>query len=112
MAGQPIQFRLRTLMIVVAILAVPCAFVHFTQQQTAVRAAVLERAKELGGKAVWFEDGGRRNLELIALPPSTKVEDRRAIQAAFPDVPVFPLKADGNVLFDDGPWSTPMAPVK
>jgi hypothetical protein len=114
---RPFQFRLRTLIIAVTLLAVACACVHFTsqaaQQRAAQQAAALERVKELGGKPIWFkelgerpsEDGGGRKLYCIAMPISTKFEELHAIQVAFPDVPIFPLRADGSIRFEDDSWS-------
>jgi hypothetical protein len=101
---EDLQFRRRTLMIVVTLLAVPCAYVHFTLLPAQRRAAALERVKELGGRDYWFENRGR-NLEMIVLPRSTKLEDRRAIAAAPPGVGIFSMKDDGDAIFDLDAWS-------
>jgi hypothetical protein len=110
------QFRLRTLLIVVTVLAVPCAFVHFKrsedQRREAAKAAALERVKELGGSVTWLIASKNEQPELIVLPRSTIVKDRQAIQSAFPGVPLFPRKADGGTIFDLDAWSESAAQAK
>jgi hypothetical protein len=109
------QFRLRTLLIVVTLLAVPCALVHFKrsedQRREAAKAAALERIKQLGGSVAWLLDA-ENGPELIVLPRSTIVKDRQAIQSAFPGVPLFPMKSDGGTIFDLDAWSESAAQAK
>jgi hypothetical protein len=89
MADQPsphrrFQFRLRTLMIGVTLLAIPCAYLHWRVRPEQERDAALRRIVELGGSPFFVKSHDR--LYLIFLPATTKLEDRRAIRAALPGV--------------------------
>jgi hypothetical protein len=88
------QFRLRTLLIVVTLFAIACAYLHWQIRPEQEKEAALRRVVELGGSPIFVKAHDR--LYLVFLPATTKPEDRRAIRAAFPGVEILAFKPDGR----------------
>jgi len=89
-----LQFRLRTLMIVVTLLAVCCALIARQLERDRERKAALQLLTNIGGLC-YSEIDNRDSSLVIELPRESTLADRRRIAAAFPDA---------NILI----WQVPM----
>lgn len=102
------QFRLRTLFVVMTVLAIPCAWVGWQAKTVRARRAMLDQVllEYNGGSSVWPYDWpnppkdrngvvisipwirrllGDVTVTAIELPPDTSIEERRRVHAFFPE---------------------------
>jgi hypothetical protein len=97
------QFSLRTLLIVVTLLAVTSACLSWWAWPAQERDPVFRRILELDGTIFV---NSQDHLYLIILPATTRAEDRRAIRAAFPGVEIMAFNPGERRRFpfpDDAP---------
>jgi len=92
------QFRLRTLLIVVTLVAVPCAYVGWQAKVVRERRALLDSLKAAGGGAIpvfhyeyipppppWIRRVfGDETVEELLVPPKTDEETMARIRHLFP----------------------------
>jgi hypothetical protein len=81
------QFRLRTLFIAVTLLAVICAYFSWREKVAKERDAALKLVELVGGLA--NPDPTDPSRYVIVLPSNINIDERRSIQAAFPDADVW-----------------------
>jgi hypothetical protein len=95
-----LQFSLRTLLIGVTLLAVPCAYVGWQAKIVRDRRALLDSIKAAGGgdeTAMFYNSAspppppwlrrilGDETVELLLVPPATNEETMARIHRLFPD---------------------------
>jgi hypothetical protein len=108
------QFRLRTLLIGVTLLAMPCAYVGWLEKVIADRKAVREKTEAMGavftdrpGKDLIYLHGeppmpfprnwlGDRRASGIYIPPSFREEDVELVRRVFPEAWVSTDQSDWN----------------
>jgi hypothetical protein len=122
MADQPsprrrFQFRLRTLLIGVTLLAMPCAYVASQDRIVSERTAVLCWIREHKGSSTTGEPDSPRSttkqqqpaavswvrrllgdhqINHIELPPDTDIGEVRRIRTMFPESDVYAYRWDGS----------------
>ena len=100
------QFRLRTLMIGVTVLAVACAYVAHEAKIVRERKAMLAQIESAGGYWTWQIPTdprptvswvrqllGDEPKQFLYLPPTTSAEDRRRIGVLFSETMIIELSA-------------------
>jgi hypothetical protein len=107
------QFRLRTLMIGVTLLAVPCAYVGWQAKIVRERRALLDEINAAGGGEVpadiahrppWLRRIlGDENVGFMVVPYTTDGETMARIFRLFPDVPTFVghKEHDGTIVIEN-----------
>jgi hypothetical protein len=121
MADQPsprrrFQFRLRTLMILVALMAVPCAYVGWQAKIVRERRALLDQIEAAGGgdeTAVFYNSAspppppwlrrilGDETIELLLVPSTTDEETMARIHLLFPDTQILVGKKSAKGIIVD-----------
>jgi hypothetical protein len=120
MADQPsprrrFQFRLRTLMIAVTLLAIPCGYLGWQAKIVRDRRAMIDRVVSIDNgfrmkidfrmtepavSVPWIRRLlGDEAIDYIDLPLDTEIEERQRIRAAFPEahiVGVYPRISGGK----------------
>ena len=107
------QFSLRTLLIVVTLLAIPCWYVGEQYRIVAHRKAMMARIREHGGNVMFADEAsahgppasvpfirkllGDKALDDIGLPPGIPSSEVREV---FPEAKIFPILSPESIRLD------------
>jgi hypothetical protein len=94
------QFRLRTLLIGVTLLAIVCGYLAWQRKVQLAEAMALSRIHSLGGFALFASPPNYSSPLTIYLPVDTTQEDRNLIHKAYPNVDTWAFR--GHLFGTDG----------